>query len=160
MPFQWYHKLWEFLFEDQFWLWRDVLHIGCELLLNHLKKPLAIAVLKPVLTELGIHYLLKSCWPQLSNLWWLPNSVSKGFGTAIKTVSLRRVKRYPTTYRWVSSQLPFTEDQGLSRFIIILSKGKSTLHSHIDCEVSFELSWWDRFHGNAKTFAYWVWHSL
>ena len=35
---------------------------------------------------------------QLSNLWWMPNSVSKGFDTAMKTGSSRRFKRYPTTY--------------------------------------------------------------
>ena len=47
---------------------------------------------------------------QLSNLRWMPNSVSKGFDIAMKTGSSRRFKRYPTTYRWVSSQLPFTVD--------------------------------------------------
>ena len=47
---------------------------------------------------------------QLSNLRWMPNSVSKGFGTAIKTGSSRRFKRYPTTHMWVSSWLPFTVD--------------------------------------------------
>ena len=36
---------------------------------------------------------------QLSNLWWIPNSVSKGFDTTMKTGSSRRFKRYPTTYR-------------------------------------------------------------
>ena len=48
--------------------------------------------------------------PQLSNLWWMPNSVSNGFDTAMKTGSSRRFEQYPTTYRWESSQLPFTED--------------------------------------------------
>ena len=33
---------------------------------------------------------------QLSNLRWMPNSVSKGFDTAMKTGSSRRLKRYPT----------------------------------------------------------------
>ena len=47
---------------------------------------------------------------QLSNLWWMPNSVSKGFDTAMKTSSSWRFKRYPTTYMWVSSHLPITED--------------------------------------------------
>ena len=47
---------------------------------------------------------------QLSNLRWMPNSVSKGFDTAIKTGSSRPFKRYPTTYMWVSSWLPFTVD--------------------------------------------------
>ena len=45
---------------------------------------------------------------QLSNLWWMPNSVSKGFDTAMRTGSSRRFKRYPTTYMWVLSWLPFT----------------------------------------------------
>ena len=53
---------------------------------------------------------ISHCCPQLSNLWWMPNSVRKGFDTAMKTGSSRQFKRYPTTYRWVSSQLPFTED--------------------------------------------------
>ena len=28
------------------------------------------------------------------------------------------------------------------------------------CGISFESSWWAHFHGTAKTYAYWVWHSL
>ena len=47
---------------------------------------------------------------QLSNLWWMPNSFCMGFDTAMKTGSSRRFKQYPTTYIWVSSRLPFTED--------------------------------------------------
>ena len=47
---------------------------------------------------------------QLSNIWWMPNSVSKGFDTAMRTGSSRRFKRYPTTYRWLSSQPPFNLD--------------------------------------------------
>ena len=47
---------------------------------------------------------------QLSNLWRIPNSVRKGFGPAMKMGSSRRFKRYPTTYMWVSSRLPFTVD--------------------------------------------------
>ena len=47
---------------------------------------------------------------QLSNLWWMPNSVSKGFDTAMKKGSSRRFKQYPTIYMWVSSWLPFTVD--------------------------------------------------
>ena len=90
----------------------------------------------------------------------MPNSVSKGFDTAMKTGSSRRFKRYPTTYMWVSSWLPFTVDWGLSWFILILSKGKLTWHSPIGCGVSFESSCLARFHGSAKTHAYWVWYSL
>ena len=40
-----------------------------------------------------------------------------------------------------------------------MCKGKSTWHSHVGCGVSFELSWWARFHGRAKTYADWVWYS-
>ena len=79
---------------------------------------------------------------QLSNLWWMPNSVRIGFGPATKTGSSKRFKRYPTTW-----------------FILIHSKGKPTWNSHIGCGVSFESSWWARFHGRVKTFPYWVWHS-
>ena len=42
------------------------------------------------------------------------------------------------------------------RFILILSKGKLTWPSTIGCGVSFELSWWARFHGCVKTSAHWV----
>ena len=49
---------------------------------------------------------------------------------------------------------------GLSWFILILSKGKLTWHSHRGCGVSFESSYWAHFHGSVKTFAYLVWHSL
>ena len=44
---------------------------------------------------------------QLSNLWWIPNSVCVGFGPAMKMGSSRW---YPTTFMWVSSRLPFTVD--------------------------------------------------
>ena len=40
-----------------------------------------------------------------------------------------------------------------------LRKGMSTWNSHIGCGVSFESSWWALFHGRAKTYADWVWHS-
>ena len=39
------------------------------------------------------------------------------------------------------------------------SKGKSTWNSSIGCGVSFELSCWACFHGRAKTYAGWLWHS-
>ena len=53
----------------------------------------------------------QNLWPsQLSNLWWMSNSVCMGFGTAMRTGSSRRFKQYPTTYMWVSSWLPFTVD--------------------------------------------------
>ena len=54
--------------------------------------------------------VFKDASQQLFNLWWMPNSVSNGFDTAMKTGSSRRFKRYPTTYVWVSSWLPVTED--------------------------------------------------
>ena len=60
--------------------------------------------------------------------------------------------------RWVSSWLPFTVDQGFIWFMVILSKGKPTWHSPIGCGVSFESSWWARFHGRPQTYADWVWY--
>ena len=33
-------------------------------------------------------------WPQLSNLWWMPNSVSKGFGPIMTKGSCRRFQQY------------------------------------------------------------------
>ena len=81
---------------------------------------------------------------QLSNLWWMSNSVCMGFGTAVRMGSLRRLKRCPTNFTWVSSQL------GLSWFILMLSKGKLTWNSHNDCVGLFELSWWARSHGSAQ----------
>jgi len=45
---------------------------------------------------------------QLSNLWWISNSVCMGFSTAMRTGSSRRFKRYPTAYMWVSSWLHST----------------------------------------------------
>ena len=52
--------------------------------------------------------LLKSYMTQLSNPWWMSNSVCMGFGNAMRTGSSRRFKRYPTTYMRVSSQLPLS----------------------------------------------------
>ena len=76
----------------------------------------------------------------------------------MKTGSSRRFKWYPTTYKWVSSWLPFTMDEGLSWFILIHSKGMPTWNSHIGCGVSLESSWWAHFHGRVKTYADWVWY--
>ena len=97
-------------------------------------------------------------YPQLSNLRWMPISDRIGFGPAMKMGSSRRFLRYPTTYMWVSSWLPFTMDEGLSWFILIHSKGMPTWNSHIGCGVSLELSWWAHFHGRVKTYADWVWY--
>ena len=47
---------------------------------------------------------------QLSNLWRMPNTVSKGFDTAMKTGFARQFKWYPITHMWVSSRLPITVD--------------------------------------------------
>ena len=38
------------------------------------------------------------CYTQLSNLWWMLNSVCMGFGTAMRTSSSGWFKRYPITY--------------------------------------------------------------
>ena len=53
---------------------------------------------------------VKHLGSKLSILWWLSNSVSYGFDTAMKTGSWRQFKRYPTTCIWVSSYLSFTVD--------------------------------------------------
>ena len=55
--------------------------------------------------ELRVHWVT-----QLSNLQWMPNSVSIGFGTAMKTGSSRRFRRYSTTSTWVLSWLSFIVD--------------------------------------------------
>ena len=53
----------------------------------------------------------KPLWlTQLSNLWWIPNSVCIGFCIAMKMDSSRRFQRYPSTYMCVSSRLPYTVD--------------------------------------------------
>ena len=44
---------------------------------------------------------------QLSDLWWMPNSVNKSFGKAMKTGWSRRFKRYPTTYAVCKFQVGF-----------------------------------------------------
>ena len=43
---------------------------------------------------------------QLSILWWMSNSVGKGFGTKKKMGSLKRFQQYSPIYVWVSSQVP------------------------------------------------------
>ena len=88
----------------------------------------------------------------------MPNSVRIGFGPVMKTGSSIQFKWYPTTYMWVSSQCPFTVGLRLSWFILIYSKRKTTFISHVDCCVSFGSSW-ACFHGRAKTYGNWVWHS-
>ena len=39
------------------------------------------------------------------NLWWMPKSVSEGFGPTMSTSLSRRCHWYPKTYKWVSSQV-------------------------------------------------------
>ena len=63
-----------------------------------------------MLTKIGECHRSFKTPPQLSNLWWMPNSVCMGFDNAMKMGSSRRFIRYPTTYVWVSSRLPFTVD--------------------------------------------------
>ena len=45
--------------------------------------------------------------PMLSKLWWIPKSVSIGYGSAMRMGLLGRFQRYPTKSTWFSSQLPF-----------------------------------------------------
>ena len=97
---------------------------------------------------------------QLSNLWWMSNSDCMGFGTAMRTGSSRRYKRYLATY-YVSFMLASLQCglKGCPWFILICSKGHLTWHSPIGCRVSFELSWWACSHGSARTHADWDWNS-
>ena len=57
---------------------------------------------------------------QLSNLWWMPNSVRKGFGPPMLLGSSRRLQKYPANHRWVSSRLLILNEPilkaGLNRF--------------------------------------------
>ena len=46
---------------------------------------------------------------RISNLWWMPTSVSRNFGTARKVGSSRKFLWYPTSSRWESRQLPFAK---------------------------------------------------
>ena len=39
-------------------------------------------------------HIAREYLPQLSNLWWMPNSVCSGFGTAMRMGSFRLFKRY------------------------------------------------------------------
>ena len=48
------------------------------------------------------------------------------FFTSMKMTLPGRFKQYPTTYKPVLSCLPYTMDQGLSLFFLILGRGKVT----------------------------------
>ena len=93
---------------------------------------------------------------QLSNLWWMQNSVCMGSGTAMKRAHQDDSNDTPTTYMWVSSHLPFTVNWDIPGSLIH-SKGKPTWNSHVSCGIS---SWWARYWDRGKTYADWVWHSL
>ena len=93
-------------------------------------------------------------------LVWMPNSVSKGFDTAMKAGSSRQFKRYPQPICECQVDFPLLWIKAYPGLPLILSKEKLTWHSPIGCGVSFESSRWVRFHSSVKTFAYWVWHSL
>ena len=67
---------------------------------------------------------------QLSNLWWMPNSVSISFGPAMKMSSSWRFKRYLTNCMLVSSWLPFTVDFAYPGLSWSTVKG-SRLETHI-----------------------------
>ena len=99
--------VWQRSFKSE-WLWHlrpiPFMAVGCRYFFYTRPWPKVLAAF-----ELRNKYT-QCCQPQLSNLWWMPNSVRMGFGTAMRTGSSRRFKRYPTTYMWVSSWLPFTVD--------------------------------------------------
>ena len=95
---------------------------------------------------------------KLSNLLWMWNSVSIGFGTSMKLSSLRQFKQYPTTSECGVSICECQVSFLLLNIRVHQSKVKPTLNSHTGCGVSFELPWWARFHSSVETFAYSVWH--
>ena len=80
---------------------------------------------------------------QLSNHWWMPNSVSKGFGPAMRPAPVMRHRVWRT--------------RPPTRFILIHSKRILIWGLH--------LSWWGigiiliraRSYGRVQTFAGWIW---
>ena len=77
----------------------------------------------------------------LSNLWWIPNSVSVGFGTATKTGSSRRFKR------WLS--LAFIIDwRVVKRPRLICEEG---LRHPLDSDRSL---WWNSVKASQKNLPY------
>ena len=97
------------------WWWLD--HLPCWELHWHRGPKICIFTSSDIRTRIpgtdgawrALYQLCKRT-TQLSNLRWMPNTVSKGFDNAMKTGSSRRFKQYPTTYRGVSSWLPFSVD--------------------------------------------------
>ena len=89
-------------------------------------------------------------------MWWMPNSVCKGFGLAIRTGSSRRYQWYFTTWTYTCVSCPL----GIcgSRLISIhTDKKESDLSWHIGCKVSLKSNLWPTFHGKAKPFVFQVW---
>ena len=99
--------VWQRSFKSE-WLWHlrpiPFMAVGCRYFFNTRPWPKVLAAF-PLRNQ-----YTQCCQPQLSNLWRMANSVRMGFGTAMRTGSSRRFKRYPTTYMWVSSWLPITVD--------------------------------------------------
>ena len=69
------------------------------------------------------------------NLWWVPNSYSKGFDSTTKAGSWRQPKRCTITCMWVPRLKTHTKVVGIVGIVM--------MHSH----------------SKAKAFADWVWHS-
>ena len=88
---------------------------------------------------------------QLSNLWLIPKSVSKIFLPWRKNMLSETSKTIPHINLCVSFKSGSLKCRLRNLDVekaLILSKGKPTWNSNIGCGVSFESSWWARFHGN------------
>ena len=82
------------------------------------------------------------CWTPLTNLWWMPNSFSKSFGTCMKTGLSRRFKQYPTPEMGGSEDFHFLWILRLQQaFLLILSQMNLTWDSYAKCGVGFPLIW-------------------
>ena len=79
--------------------------------------------------------------PQHSNLWWMPNTISRSFGTAMKTGSSRCLQPCPLTYDWGSSQLPFTVEYDNPGWALSHSEVRWIWNAQIGCRISMEMSY-------------------
>ena len=101
---------------------------------------------------------MKKKVPQLSYLWWMPNSVSKAFSPAL-TMDISTIPQFSTTI------CEFQDDFPLLSIGINFDKRCATVKgSQLGTQVrdvcyGMELSWRVRSHDRARTFADWVGNS-
>ena len=105
LTFLWQHGGgWDIMMMEKVWL-----HQLCNHVTTHRSQHKLCCV--ELVADGEEEFWIRFCFRNGAQLYdCMPNSVSKGFDTAMKTSSSRRFKRHPTTYRWVSSWLPFTVD--------------------------------------------------